>query len=207
MDSFASLFPNLDWETLLDLMLGIGLSAASGFRVFIPLLVMSIAAVIGHIDLPTNFDWIESNQALMVFAIASLAEVTGYYIPFFDHFLDILSTPAAMIAGTLITASILPDTNPLLQWTFAVIAGGGTAGLTKGMTNLVRAFSLAVSAGLTNPVVATIELVLAVTIALLAITVPLLTGVLVIAGLLLVTQRIRRFFVQNPSATPNQPPG
>lgn len=199
MDSVTSIFSNLDWEILLDLLLGISLSAASGFRVFIPLLVMSVAAVIGHIDLPPDFDWIETNQALLVFAIASAAEIAGYYIPFVDHFLDIILTPAAIVAGTLITASILPDTNPLLQWTIAVIAGGGTAGLTKGMTNIVRAISLAISAGLTNPVVATIELVLAITIAVLAITVPLLAGILVIVGLLLAARRIRKFLIQNPS--------
>ncbi|XQQ07283.1 MAG: DUF4126 domain-containing protein [Leptolyngbya sp. IPPAS B-1204] len=80
-----------------------------------------------------------------------------------------------------------------------MIAGGGTAGLTKGMTNIVRAISLAISAGLTNPVVATIELVLAITIAVLAITVPLLAGILVIVGLLLAARRIRKFLIQNPS--------
>lgn len=198
MDSLTPI-SNFNWETLLDLMLGISLSAASGFRVFIPLLVMSFAAVIGHIDLPSNFDWIESNQALIVFAIASLAEVTGYYIPFFDHFLDIVSTPAAIVAGTLITASVFSGTNPLLQWTLAVIAGGGTAGLTKGMSNIIRAISLAVSAGLTNPLVATVELILATSIAILAVTVPLFAGILVIVVLLLAIQRVRQFFVQSSS--------
>ncbi|XQQ07959.1 MAG: DUF4126 domain-containing protein [Leptolyngbya sp. IPPAS B-1204] len=108
----TSIFSNLDWEILLDFLLGISLSAASGFRVFIPLLVMSVAAVIGHIDLPPDFDWIETNQALLVFAIASAAEIAGYYIPFVDHFLDIILTPAAIVAGTLITASILLTQTP-----------------------------------------------------------------------------------------------
>lgn len=200
MDSFTQ----IDWETLLDLMLGISLSAASGFRVFVPLLVMSAAAVLGHFDLPTDFNWIETNQALAVFAVASLVEVVGYYIPYLDHILDIVATPAAILAGTLITASVTPDMNPLLQWTLAIVAGGGTAGLTKGASNIIRAISLAISAGLTNPIVATIELVLAVTIAVLAITVPVITGILVVVGLLIAVQRLRKFFAKQP-VSPSSP--
>jgi len=190
----------IDWETLLDLLLGISLSAAAGFRVFVPLLVMSAAAVLGHIDLPSDFDWIETDQALIIFAAASLVEIVGYYIPFLDHFLDIFATPAAIIAGTLITATVIPDMNPVLQWTLAIVAGGGTAGLTKGASNIIRAISLAVSAGLTNPIVATIELALAVTIAVLAITVPAVAGIVVIVGLSIGVQKIRRFLVQHPTA-------
>lgn len=189
---------HIDWAILLNLMLGISLSAASGFRVFVPLLVMSGAAVLGHLDLPSDFDWIETDQALIVFAAASLIEVVGYYIPYLDHFLDIVATPAAIIAGTLITASVIPDMNPLLQWTLAIVAGGGTAGLTKGASNIIRAISLAVSAGLTNPIVVTIELALAISIAVLAITVPVLTGILVMVGLLMMVQRIRKFLAQQP---------
>lgn len=196
MDSLTQ----IDWETLLDLLLGISLSAAAGFRVFVPLLVMSAAAVLGHIDLPSDFDWIETDQALIIFAAASLIEIVGYYIPFFDHFLDIFATPAAIIAGTLITATVIPDMNPVLQWTLAIVAGGGTAGLTKGASNIIRAISLAVSAGLTNPIVATVELVLALTIAILAITVPAIAGILVIVGLAIGVQRIRKFLAHQPTA-------
>jgi hypothetical protein len=194
---------NINWETLLDLMLGIGLSAAAGFRVFVPLLVMSAAAVLGHVDLPTDFDWIESDQALIVFAAASLMEIVGYYIPFLDVLLDTIATPAAIIAGTLITASLASDLNPFLQWTVAIIAGGGTAGLTKGTTAIIRVIATAVFAGLSNPVIATIELVLAITLAVLAITVPVLTSVVLLAGFAIAVGRIRKFFRRE--APPNSP--
>lgn len=194
---------NLNWETLLDLMLGIGLSAAAGFRVFVPLLVMSAAAVLGHFDLPTDFDWIETNQALIVFAVASLVEVVGYYIPFLDVVLDTIATPAAIIAGTLITASLASDMNPFLQWTVAIIAGGGTAGLTKGTTAVIRVIATAVFAGLSNPIIATIELVLAITLAVLALTVPVLTSVVLVAGFAIAARRIRKFFSRE--APPDSP--
>lgn len=182
----------MNWETFVDLLLGIGLSAATGFRVFVPFLVLSVAAVVGHIDLPTNFDWIETNQALIVLAAASLLEIVGYYIPWLDHLLDTIATPAAVIAGTLITALATSGMNPLLQWTLAIIAGGGTAGLTKGMNNILRLISTSISVGLTNPIFATIELALAIGLAVLAITLPVTTGVLVIGLLLTILRRSRQ---------------
>ena len=93
----------LNLHTLIEILLGISLSAASGFRVFVPLLALSTAAVVGHIDLPTDFDWIENPQALAVFAVASALEIAGYYIPWFDHLLDVAATPAAILAGTVVT--------------------------------------------------------------------------------------------------------
>jgi hypothetical protein len=127
----------------------------------------------------------------------------GYYIPFLDVLLDTIATPAAIIAGTLITASLASDLNPFLQWTVAIIAGGGTAGLTKGTTAIIRVIATAVFAGLSNPVIATIELVLAITLAVLAITVPVLTSVVLLAGFAIAVGRIRKFFRRE--APPNSP--
>jgi len=180
-------------DTLIEIMLGISLSAASGFRVFMPLLVLSAAAVVGHLDLPANFDWVETPQALAVLAVACTLEVGGYYIPWFDHFLDIVATPAAILAGTIVTASVAPEMNPVWQWTLAVVVGGGTAGLTKGLMNLLRLTSTAASGGLTNPVLATIELVLATVLSLLAVTLPLVAGVLVLGILVFAIGKLWTF--------------
>lgn len=178
---------------LLEILLGISLSAAAGFRVFVPLLALSAAAVLGHIDLPTRFDWLESSQALALFAIACTLEVIGYSIPWADHLLDLLATPAAIIAGTVVAASSTPTMNPLAQWTFALVAGGGTAGLTKILMNLLRGGSTATTGGLANPLLALLELVAATGLSLLALTVPLLAGLLVITLLGLAGYRIWRF--------------
>ena len=42
-----------------------------GFRVFVPLLALSIAAVTGHLDLAPDFAWLGSWPALVVFAVAT----------------------------------------------------------------------------------------------------------------------------------------
>ena len=182
-------------DTLIALMLGISLSAAVGFRVFVPLLVLSTAAVVGHLNLPTDLDWAETPQALAVFAAACLLEVGGYYIPWFDHLLDIFSTPAAILTGTIVTASFAPEMNPLVQWTLALVAGGGTAGLTKGVMNLLRGTSTAASGGLTNPILATIELLIATGLSVLAVSVPVVAGVVVLSILVIAIQRLSKFVI------------
>jgi len=183
-------------------MLRYGLGA--GFRVFVPLLVLSVASVFGHFDLPSDLDWVETPQAVIVFMVACLLEITGYYIPWLDHLLDIVATPAAIIAGTIVAASVAPEMNPLVQWTLALIAGGGTAGLTKGLMNILRVGSTGVSGGLTNPVLSTIELVIATVLSVLAIALPVVAGIIVIGGLILAIPRIWKFFSNKPSSQPNE---
>jgi uncharacterized protein DUF4126 len=170
-------------ETLLSICVGIGLSAACGFRVFVPLLAMNIASLSGHLALAHGFEWIGSYPALVAFSVATCLEIGGYYIPWLDHLLDTIATPAAIIAGTLVTASVVTDLSPFLKWTLAVIAGGGAAGLVQGTTVATRAASAVTTAGLGNPLVATLELGGATITSVLAIFVPLL-AITVIAGFL-----------------------
>lgn len=161
-------------ESLLSICVGVGLSAACGFRVFVPMLVMSIAALSGHLHLAPGFAWIGSYPALIAFSVATCLEITGYYIPWFDHLLDTIATPAAIVAGTVVTASMVTDISPFLKWSLAIIAGGGVAGLVQGTTVLTRGASLAGTGGLANPVVSTIELAGSVVTSILAILVPAL---------------------------------
>src|SRR5258708_7284096 len=128
-------------ETLLAICLGIGLSAACGFRVFVPLLVMSVASLSGHLTLAPGFRWIGTYPAVVTFSVATVVEIGGYYIPWVDHLLDTMATPAAIVAGTVITAAMVSNTSPMLKWTLAAIAGGVAAGLVQGTTVLARLFS------------------------------------------------------------------
>jgi hypothetical protein len=171
---------SLNINVLIEFLLAISLSAASGFRIFVPFLIMSGAAVLGHVDLPTQFDWVETPQALGLFASALILEMIGYSIPWFDHVLDIVATPIAMLAGTLLTGTIAPDMEPLVKWTLAIAAGGGTAGLTKILTNLLRGTSTALTGGLTNPLYALLEVAIAIALSVLAIAAPIAAGVVVL---------------------------
>jgi hypothetical protein len=177
-------------ETLVSICVGIGLSAACGFRVFVPLLAMSLASHSGHLTLGHGFEWISSYPALIAFSVATGAEIAGYYIPWVDHLLDTIATPAAIIAGTLVTASAVTDMSPFLKWTLAVIAGGGSAGLVQGATVLTRGASTVTTGGLANPVVSTLELAAAILVSVLTIVVPVLAAGLVAVVLFVVARKL-----------------
>lgn len=168
-------------ETILSLCVGIGLSAACGFRVFVPLLVTSLAAYSGHLNLAPGFEWIGSYPALITFSVATALEIGGYYIPWVDHFLDTVATPAAIVAGTIVTASFVTDVSPFLKWTLAVIAGGGAATLVQGSTVLLRGASTVTTGGLANPLFATAELAGSLVTSVLSLIAPLVTIALIVA--------------------------
>ena len=161
-------------ETFIGVAVGIGLSAACGFRVFVPLLVMNLASLSGQLHLSPGFAWIGSYYATVAFATATIVEAIGYFIPALDHALDLIATPAAIIAGTVATASVVTDMSPFLKWTLALIAGGGIAGFVQGTTVALRATSSVSTAGIGNPMISTLELAGSIITALLAILVPVL---------------------------------
>ena len=170
-------------EIFLSICLGLGLAAACGFRVFVPLLALSVAANSGHVTLAPAFQWIASDPALIMFSIATALEIAGYYIPWVDHFLDTVATPAAVVAGTIITASVLTHISPMMQWTLALIAGGGIAGVIQAGTVAARAVSTTTSVGVANPLVASAELGLSGVLSFLSLVVPV-AAVLLIIGIL-----------------------
>jgi uncharacterized protein DUF4126 len=171
----------------LAICLGIGLSAACGFRVFVPLLGISAAAISGNVSLAPGFDWLGSWPAFACFLTATVLEIAAYYVPWIDNLLDTIATPVAVVAGTVVTASVITDMPPFLQWTLAVIAGGGTAGVIQSSTVALRGTSTVTTGGLANFLVATAELVASVCTTLLAFLLPIACAglVMVTAGLIL----------------------
>jgi len=189
-------------ETALSILVGLGLSAACGFRVFVPLLAVNIAARSGHLSLATGFDWMGSDAALVAFGVATALEIAGYYLPWVDHLLDTVATPAAVVAGTLVTASMVTDMSPFLRWSLAVVAGGGIAGAVQVTTVLTRAASTASTGGLANPLVATAELGGSVVTSLMALIVPVATVVLLVGFAVVAGAKLAQRRAKKPAAPP-----
>jgi hypothetical protein len=183
---------DLSIDSLLGIALGIGLAAATGFRIFAPLLVAGLAARFGYLPLGEGFQWLAGTPALLMLATAAVAEILAYYVPGVDHALDVLASPAALAAGIVASAAVMTDLPQAVLWPVAIIAGGGAAGLAKGSTALLRAKTGALTGGLGNPVVSTIETVGATGLAVLAILVPLLCLVAVGTLLYWATRRAGR---------------
>ena len=179
-------------DLALSIALGVVLAAATGFRVFLPMLIVSGAAYTGHLSLDNSFAWLGTPFALTMLSAAALVEVLAYYVPGVDNLLDAVATPAAVVAGTIVSAAVMTDLPPMAKWMAAVIAGGGTASFIQGVTTILRAKSTVVTGGFGNPVIATGELGGSVLLSLLALAPPLAAFAVVILLLWLALRLIRR---------------
>ncbi len=176
-------------DAVIGVAVGLGLAAAAGFRVFVPLLAAAVAAKAGVLPLSPGFEWLSGTPALAALGTATVLEVGAYAVPWLDQLLDFVATPAAMAAGMLAAASVVVDLPPLLKWS-AVLLAAGAAGMTQGATVFTRFKSTTLTGGVGNPVVSTLELVSAVVTSALAIFLPILTLVAVILLLVFFTRRV-----------------
>lgn len=179
-------------EYILSIAAGIGLSAATGFRIFVPFLVLSLAANVGYLEPAPGFTWLGTPPAVIALAIATLLEIGAYYVPWLDNLLDAVATPAAAVAGTLAAATMFGDMSPMMRWFLAAIAGGGVATMVQTGTVFARATSSLATAGLGNFAVATGELFGALGMTLIAIIFPIVALLLVVLALIWVVRRIPR---------------
>jgi Domain of unknown function (DUF4126) len=181
-------------DALLSIGIGIGLSAACGFRVFVPFLIAGLAARAGYLSPSPEFAWLGATPAIIAFATAALLEVLAYYIPWLDNALDVIATPVATVAGMLASAVVFTDLPPLVKWSLAIIAGGAVAGVVQGSTTILRLKSSLASVGIGNPIIATGELFGAVAIAVLALAFPLACLLLLVGLGVAIWRFTGRFF-------------
>jgi len=167
-------------ETIFSILLGIGLAASVGFRVFVPLFALSIAAYFDVIPLNESWQWVGSTAAMITLGIATIVEIIAYLIPWLDNLLDSIAVPLAAIAGTAVMLSTMADMEPLITWSLAIIAGGGTATAIKASTSTTRLASTATTGGIANPIVATVESGTSIVMSILAFVAPVLAILLVI---------------------------
>ncbi len=188
-------------ENITAMALGIGLAASAGFRVFVPMLVASIAAHSGILPVQDGFMWLASWPALICFSTATVLEIAAYYVPFVDNLLDSITTPMAVGAGTLLLTSVLPIDSSLLKWTAGFIIGGGVAATVQGGSVLARLLSGSLSGGSANPAVATGQNAAAIGTSLLSLVAPLVVvPVLLVLIVVLIVLLKKRLFRARRSA-------
>lgn len=190
---------------ILSSFIGIGLAAASGFRVFLPLFAVSLASYLGWIPMNDNFQWLSGLPTLIVTGVATLVEILAYYIPVVDNFLDTVTVPLATVAGSVLFASQFIELGTFPQWALAIIAGGGTAATIAAGFAGTRAASTATTAGIGNNVIATTETAGAGLMSVLSIFLPVIAFIIALALLILVIifgrkiwRKIRNTTIDNP---------
>jgi hypothetical protein len=187
----------MDKEVLTAIAIGIGLSASCGFRVSIPMLVASIAAKAGIFPVNEGFQWLAGWPAILCFSAATVAEILAYYIPVVDNLLDTITTPFAVIAGTLLLTSVLPIDNGLLKWITGILFGGGAAAVVQGGSVLTRLASTKLTGGTGNSVVATGEHAAAAGTSVLSLFIPFFVAALVIVLVFFIISKVgKRLFAR-----------
>lgn len=179
-------------ETIISIFLGIGLAASVGFRVFLPLFALSLASYFNIWDLNESWQWIGSLAAVLVLGVATLVEIFAYFIPWVDNLLDTVAIPLAAIAGTAVMVSTVANLDPVVTWSLAIIAGGGTATAIKGAGATGRLASTATTGGLANPLVAIVETGTAVVVTTASIFAPILAAIMVIFILVVIFWMYRK---------------
>jgi hypothetical protein len=179
-------------DAFLAIATGVALAAACGFRVFVPLLIASVAVHFGYLTPSASLNWVGSTPAMIVFITATIAEIAGYYIPWIDNLLDAVASPVTVVAGTLAAATAFGDIDPVFKWALALIAGGGVAASIQGATVASRAVSTGITGGFGNFIIATLEAAGAAILALLAIILPILAFIAALVLLLILIRFIFR---------------
>lgn len=179
-------------ETVISIFLGVGLAASAGFRVFLPLFALSLAAYFNLWDLNSSWEWIGSLAAVLTLGVATVVEIFAYFIPWVDNALDTISLPLAAIAGTAVMVSTVADLDPVVTWSLAIIAGGGTASAIKGANAASRLTSTATTGGVANPIVSSVETGTAAVVSTASIFFPMVAAVLVIIILAIIFRIYRR---------------
>jgi hypothetical protein len=158
-----------------SLALAIALAACAGLRAWLPLLLTGAAARLEYLDLGAAFQFLKSDKALALFAVATVLELLGDKIPAVDHALDVIGTVLRPAAGALLAASVLWKVNdPLLALALGLVVGAPSAIVPHAAKSGLRAISTTLTAGLANPLLSLIEDVIALGLFLLAVLVPLL---------------------------------
>ncbi len=179
-------------ELITAVAIGIGLAASAGFRVFVPMLVAAIAAKAGILPLNESFQWLSSWTSIAILGTATVAEILAYYIPVVDNLLDTVATPLAVVAGTLLLTSVLPIDSELMKWITGAAVGGGSAAVVQSGSALTRLTSTKMTAGIGNPVVATVENVAATGTSILSLIIPFFVLAIFLLLVILIFTSLRK---------------
>jgi len=114
-------------SALLSIATGLALAAAAGFRAFVPLLAAGLAIHFGYVEAAPGFSWLGEPVVLVALSVATLAEITAYYVPGVDHVLDMIAAPVAVAAGIVAAAGVMVGLPDWLSWLPAISAGGAVS--------------------------------------------------------------------------------
>jgi hypothetical protein len=168
----------------MDILTGAGLAAPAGLNAYIPLLTVGLLARFTDlVTLNAPYDIIASDAGLIVLTLLLIIELFADAVPGLDSINDVIQTAIRPATGAFLMLASdgeMVDMHPVLQ----ALLGAGLAGTVHAVKMLGRPAVTVATGGTGNPVISTVENVVALAISVLAILLPVL--VLIAIALLLV---------------------
>jgi hypothetical protein len=178
----------LSVQAILALLTALGLSSTAGIRAYLPLLALAIGSNVDSSALPLqpNFQTLKSPPLIIILAMLTLLEFVVDKVPVIDHFSDAVHTIIRPFSGAIIMASTQNSLSDISPWLAAGV-GAVLALAFHTVKATARPVVSATTVGTGNPIVSTIEDILAVVMSILLIVAPVIgIIVLVVLSLLLV---------------------
>jgi hypothetical protein len=183
-------------ESLSGIFTAFGLSTSAGLNAYLPLLIVALTARFTNlITLHAPFDWLTNWWVIGLLAVLLLIEIFADKVPLVDHANDVIQTVVRPAAGAILfaaNANVVTDVHPALALGAGLLLAGGvhTAKAT------VRPVVTATTGGLGNPVVSTIEDVVALVVSVLSILLPVLTFIALVVLVIVIWRKWRRYKAQ-----------
>lgn len=187
---------------MIEFLVGSGLATAAGLNAWMPLLVLGLAdRFVPAIELPAAWAWLSSDVALWIIGALLVVEIVADKVPVVDTVNDAIQTvirPASggIAFGAGAGAETMRVEDPAALFTdgswIPVAVGVGIALAVHIAKASIRPAANAVTAGMAAPVVSTVEDAASLTLSVLALVLPILGVLLIVAGVVAVVILIRR---------------
>lgn len=172
-------------------MTGFGLATAAGLNAYIPMLLMGLLArFTSLISLPHGWTWLENGWVMTIVAVLLAVEIVADKVPALDSVNDAVQTfvrPASggIVFGSGTAAQTAAVSDPVEfartgQWV-PVAIGVVTALVVHLTKTAVRPVANVATAGVAAPVLSTIEDFTSVSLSFIAIVIPALVVVVMVA--------------------------
>lgn len=175
----------------MELMTGFGLATAAGLNAYIPMLLMGLLArFTSLVSLPHGWTWLENSWVMGIVAVLLAVEIVADKIPALDSINDTVQTFVRPTAGGIVfgsgtaaqTAAVSDPAEFARTGQWVPVAIGVVTALVVHLTKTaVRPAANAATAGIAAPVLSTIEDFTSVGLSFIAILIPALVLVVMIA--------------------------
>ncbi len=160
--------------------LPMGLAMASGLNTYLPLFALALFARYGNVvEISPKFQWLTSDQTIVVLAILVLVEVLADKFPGLDHVWDFIHTLLRPVAGAL-AAGATVTTDNIFEMAVVMLTGGSLAAAAHAAKASVRLVSTSKSMGVANPILSIVEDITSLVATLVSVFFPWLMAIIAV---------------------------